>query len=680
MPNRLATETSPYLLQHAENPVDWYPWSNAALQKANEEQKPIFLSIGYSACHWCHVMEHESFEDPEIARQLNANFVCIKVDREERPDLDQIYMQAVQMLTGRGGWPMSVFLTPRLRPFFGGTYWPPRRRQGLPGFDDVLNAVLEAWTDRREQAIEQADKLTERVTLSATETTEENSIDVQALQQAASKISTQFDAAHGGFGSAPKFPHAMIVQFLLRMWHRNPERNSDLLQIARTTLDRMAAGGIYDHLAGGFARYSVDQYWLVPHFEKMLYDNALLADAYLDLYCVTNEASYRQVAYEVCNYVLRYMTDTEGGFHSTEDADSEGEEGKFYVWSKAEVFEALASEEMASKFCYVYDITDAGNFEGKNILNRPKTLSQCASAKGWDAEQLATEMQIAREQLLVVRDQRVRPGKDDKILASWNGLMIHSLARVGAALQHHAFIQAAAQAAEFILSQMRGPDERLLHTWRQGKGKIDGFLDDYANVANGLVTLYESTFDDRWINRAVPIAEMMLQLFHDESRGGFFYTAKNDPTLIARIKDTQDGSIPSGNSMAATVLLRLGQLCSRSDFMDAACATLRNSATLMTQYPLAAGQLLGATDFWLGPTQQIVLAQRDPMDEALATELRRRYLPRSVIAAPSKSKHLSALLNGKQAECEPALYVCQANTCTSPIMGEQIRPAITKLR
>ena len=678
MPNRLATESSPYLLQHANNPVDWYPWSEEALTLSRESNKPIFLSIGYSACHWCHVMEHESFEDEQIAQQLNSNFVCIKVDREERPDLDQIYMQAVQMMTGRGGWPMSVFLTPDLQPFFGGTYWPPQRRHGMPGFGEVLAAVLDAWENRREMAIEQAAQLTERIN-SETASEEGTAIDYVLLDKASREICSQFDSVNGGFGEAPKFPHSMIVQFLLRMWHRDRDRNADLLEVATKTLDKMAAGGIYDHLAGGFARYSVDAQWLVPHFEKMLYDNALLADAYIDAYAATGRDQYAVVAREICDYILGYMTDSSQGFHSTEDADSEGEEGKFYVWT-AEEIEGLLEPELAERFCYVFDITERGNFEGKNIPNLPKSLEQCAQIKGWDPATLKTEMVSAKETLLAVRDQRIRPGKDDKILSGWNGLMIHSMARIGSVLNEPRFVSSAVDAADFILNSMRSDDGRLLHTYRHGEAKLAAYVDDYANLTNAFVTLYESTFQDRWIEIAIEFADVMLARFRDPTAGGFYYTANDHESLIARPKDLQDNSVPSGNAMAATALQRLGTLCNREDYLQAAEEAMRLALPIIKRYPLAVGQMLIAADNFVGPMQQIVVAEPTSNEARFADAVRRRFLPTSVLAAPSDSPHLASLVAGKATnDGKSRLYLCEQYACQKPIEEDEIDTRIESL-
>ncbi|MBW8883199.1 MAG: thioredoxin domain-containing protein, partial [Planctomycetia bacterium] len=618
MPNHLATESSPYLLQHQNNPVDWHPWGAEAINRAKKEDKPIFLSIGYAACHWCHVMEHESFENEPIAKYLNEHFISIKVDREERPDLDQIYMNAVQLLTGRGGWPMSVFLTPDLKPFYGGMYWPPTPKMGMPGFEQILVAVNDAWRNRRDGVLRQADELTGY--LQTIEQGEEanrpasialrpeglsNDDAVQILDNASRALQRSFDSRQGGFGSAPKFPHSMDLQLLLRLHKREPKQN--LLEMVTLTLDKMASGGIYDHLAGGFARYSVDERWLIPHFEKMLYDNALLTSAYLDAYLVTRDERFARIVRETCNYILTYMTDTGGGFHSTEDADSEGEEGKFYVWTPAEI-KTILGDKAAERFCYVYDVSEAGNFEhGKSILNLPKNLEQCAALKGWDVEQLKKELAASRVKLLAARDQRVRPGKDDKILVSWNALMIDALARAARIVEQPGYAIAAEKAADFILLKMARSDGRLLHTWRNGHAKLDGYLDDYAYFVNALVTLYEATFNERWIEDAVRLADVMLQHFTDKDRGGFFFTADDHEQLIARNKDLHDASVPSGNAMAATALLRLGKLCGKTEYLEAASSTLAAAQPVMERMPTAVGQMLIALDLYLGPSTELVL-------------------------------------------------------------------------
>jgi uncharacterized protein YyaL (SSP411 family) len=674
MSNRLALESSPYLLQHKDNAVDWYPWGAEALTRARKEQKPIFLSIGYSACHWCHVMEHESFENLEIGALLNSRFISIKVDREERPDLDQIYMNAIQIMTQHGGWPMSVFLTPDLQPFYGGTYWPPYARMGMPGFIQVLQAIDELWRTRREDAVAQAEQLTQYLQQSDLAETGAGPVDERLLQGAVVHLQRDFDSVHGGFGFKPKFPHAMALQFLLRMWRRTGR--DGLLQMVRLNLDKMASGGIYDHLGGGFARYSVDERWLVPHFEKMLYDNGLLAGAYLDAYQATGDASYGRVVRETSDYVLNYMTDAVGGFHSTEDADSEGEEGKFYVWTPAEVQQVLGRQR-GERFCYVYNVTDVGNFEGRNILNLPKTIEQCAQLKGWQLDELQAELAESRHQLLSARDQRVRPGKDDKILLSWNALMIDSLARAAGVLGEPRYLAAAARAADFILQKMTRPDGRLLHSWRNGQAKLAAYLDDYAFFIQSLITLYESQFDERWIDQAVRLADLILAHFADPQAAGFFYTADDHERLIARNKDFLESSVPSGNAMAAMALLRLGKLCGRVDYLQAAHGVIATAASLLERAASGMGQMLSAAEMQLGPLSEIaILGNHRQGDTASAiTDLRRRYLPNRVLACrkpgdPGSSPHLGSLFEGKTiAGAEPTVYVCENFACQAPVAG-----------
>jgi uncharacterized protein YyaL (SSP411 family) len=675
MPNRLAHETSPYLLQHANNPVDWYPWGPEAIERSRAENKPIFLSIGYAACHWCHVMEHESFENPAIAHVMNEHFVNIKVDREERPDLDQIYMNAVQALTGHGGWPMSMFLTPDLKPFHGGTYWPPTARGGMPGFDQVLRAVAEAWRTRREDLSSHADDLTQHVQSMELLERSEEGLRPELLDEAASALERVFDFTYGGFGRAPKFPHAMDLQLLLRVWRRN--RKKVHLDMVKLNLDKMAQGGIYDHLGGGFARYSVDERWLVPHFEKMLYDNALLAGAYLDAYLVTRDANYARVVRETLDYTLRDMTDELGGFHSTEDADSEGEEGKFYVWSPQEVADLLGAAE-AERFNYVYDVTEGGNFEGHSILNLPKSLPQVAQLRGWDLDELTTSLADSRAKLLQRRSQRVRPGKDDKVLVSWNALMIDAMARAGAVFREPRYVNAATRAAEFIFDQVRRPDGRLLHTWRRGQAKLDAYLDDYAYLANALVSLYESTFHERWIDEAVRLADMMLKHFQDRERGGFYYTANDHEQLIARNKDLIDSSVPSGNAMAATALIRLGKLCGRADYSHAAYETLELAVSIMERSPTAAGQSLLAADMHLGPFHEIVILgdRNQPDTREVLEALYDSYMPNRVVAHRNREDEDGAasvepIFVGKPLQQpEPTVYICQRFTCQAPLHGK----------
>ncbi len=547
-PNRLVHETSPYLQQHAHNPVDWYPWGPEALAAAVKFDRPIFLSIGYSACHWCHVMEHESFENAAIAELMNEHFINIKVDREERPDLDQIYMSAVTALTGRGGWPMSVFLTPKLEPFYGGTYWPPTSRMGMPGFGDVLTQVYAAWVHRRDDVERGARELTDAVVEAGRSTAEQQPLSESLLKKAESTLLRTADHVHGGFGSAPKFPHPMDLRLLLRTAKRF--KTPEALEVVRLTLDKMSAGGIYDHLGGGFHRYSTDSRWLVPHFEKMLYDNALLATAYLEAFQVTHEPRYAEVVRETLDYVLREMTDPQGGFYSTQDADSEGEEGKFFVWSEEEVVSILGPE-LSPLFAYCHDVTPHGNWEGANILNRVKTHAQAAKILGTNEDRLAELLAECRRKLFEVREKRVHPGRDEKILVGWNGLMISAMAQAGSVLSEPRFTAAAARAADFVLDRMRGPGGQLLHTCKDGSARLNAYLDDYACLIDALVEVYQANFDAKYLDAALGLAKDLIDRYGDKNAGGFFFTPHDHEPLISRNKDVHDNATPSGNAMAA---------------------------------------------------------------------------------------------------------------------------------
>jgi uncharacterized protein YyaL (SSP411 family) len=672
--NRLIHETSPYLRQHANNPVDWHPWGPEALERARKLDRPIFLSIGYSACHWCHVMEHESFEDPEVARILNEHFVSIKVDREERPDLDQIYMTAVQLLTGQGGWPMSMFLTPDLKPFYGGTYFPPDDRYGRPSFKRLLLALVEAWQTRREEISQSSDQITQRLQEVGKVKPAEGELEPRLLQTAAGMHARIFDSTYGGFGSAPKFPHPMELRLLLRVWKRFGDEEA--LHMARLTLDRMAMGGIYDHLGGGFHRYSTDERWLVPHFEKMLYDNALLTVAYLEGYQATGDAIYRKVVEETLGYVLREMTSPEGPFYSTQDADSEGEEGKFYVWSAQEI-EQVLGKERAELFTYVYGVTPEGNWEGRNILHRTRRDEQDARMLRLPEAELRRVLEDCKRELFAVRGRRVRPGRDEKVLTSWNGLMIAAFARAAQALGNPDYAAAAVRAADFVLRVLRAPDGRLLRTYSAGsKGKLNGYLEDYAFMLDALVSLYEATFEARWIEAALDLAGKLIAECWDDAEGGFFYTGRSHEALIARTKDPHDSSIPSGNSMASLALLRLSKLTGRRELWDKAEATLRLFRGLMAASPLAAGQMLVALDFYLGPVQQFAVVG-DRSDEetgrALAV-IRNLFLPNSVVAAKSAAEDtartdLLPLLADNTARGAVTTYICQNFTCQAPLVG-----------
>ncbi len=674
MPNQLAHETSPYLLQHKDNPVEWYPWGEEALERATQEEKPIFLSIGYSACHWCHVMEHESFEDEQISRQLNENFVCIKVDREERPDLDQIYMIAVQLMTGRGGWPMSVFLTPDCYPFYCGTYWPPHARGGMPGFDQVLAGVASAWQNRRDEIQSNAVQLSDQLARFDLSAGDPSPLTEELLHAAGQAIQRPYDPVHGGFGGAPKFPQPMNLDVLLRLWYRNS--NEAYLQIVRTTLDKMAGGGIYDHLGGGFARYSVDAQWLVPHFEKMLYDNALLAGLYLDGFLATRDPAMADVARETLDYVLRDMTHPNGGFYSTEDADSEGEEGRFYLWTPGELDEVLGPD-IAERFAHVYDVSAAGNFEGKNILNRPKTWAQYGQILDRDPSDLQAEMAQAREALRAAREKRVRPGRDEKIIVAWNGLMIDSLARAAGVLDDRRYLQAAVAGVDFLLDELRDDRGRLRHTWRDGVAKFDGYLDDYACLINALVSVYEAGFRESYIDDATTLADTLLEKFADPDRGGFFYTADDHEPLITRPRDMLDSSVPSGSSMAATALWRLGTLTGRQKLRDAAKQTLHSASHGMQTHPTGAGQMLAALDAFLGPMHQIVLVhpRRDTASD-IRKLLAEHYIPNRVLSARTlgdampRSTALDELFKGRETDSDqPRMFVCQEGICSEPAVG-----------
>jgi uncharacterized protein YyaL (SSP411 family) len=674
--NRLLAETSPYLRQHAHNPVDWFPWGDAALQKARELDRPIFLSIGYSACHWCHVMERESFEDADVAAILNEHFVSIKVDREERPDLDQIYMTAVQLMTRHGGWPMSVFLTPDLQPFYGGTYFPPADRHGLPSFRRVLLAIVEAWTKRRAELVAQAQDLTRHVQDSMQVDAQPGELDDTLLRTAEHYLERAFDSTHGGFGGAPKFPHPMDLRLLLRLWKRFGDE--DALNIATATLDHMARGGLYDHLGGGFHRYSTDARWLVPHFEKMLYDNALLTVTYLEAFQATGNSLYREVVEQTLAYVGREMTSPEGAFYSTQDADSEGVEGKFFVWSRAEVEEVLGRDE-AELFCGVYDVTPEGNWEEHNILHRDRSDEQEARLLKLPVDELRRRLDASRHKLFQTRERRVKPGLDDKVLTSWNALMIAAFAKAGQALDNPQFIERAAAAADFLLTRMRTSDGRLYRTTRTGdQPRLNGYLEDYAYLIDALVSLYEATFDPRWIADARRLASVLFEQFWDEAGGGFFYTATDHEQLISRGKDPHDNATPSGNAMAVTGLLRLGALTGDRETLDKAERTLKLFREQMSQLPHVSGQMLIGLDFYLGPTAEIVVVG-DPADEEVRQALRllrSGFRPNQVLAfrpidaaAAEAAEKVVPLLVDRTSQGSVTTYICRQFTCAAPVVG-----------
>jgi len=667
--NRLAKEKSPYLLQHAENPVDWYPWGEEAFAKARTEDKPLFVSIGYATCHWCHVMERESFEDERIAALLNERFVSIKVDREERPDLDDIYMAAVQLLSGQGGWPMSVFLTPDRKPFFGGTYFPPEDRYGRTGFPTLLERVSEAYRTRRGEIESGADQVARRIASFSETPPGSGLLTAGLVAGAADALLRGFDRTYGGFGRAPKFPHSMGIQLLLRQYRRTGDLR--FLEAAGVTLDRMAAGGIYDHLGGGFHRYSTDARWLVPHFEKMLYDQALLVPAYLEAFLLTGQAAYRRVVEETLDYVRRDMTSPEGAFYSTEDADSEGAEGLFYTWTPEEI--AVELGEDAALFAAAYGVEPEGNFEERSILHRSATDEALALRFSLPAPEVDGRLERARGRLLASRSRRVRPARDDKVLAGWNGLMISAFARAGSALDEPRFTQAAAAAADFVLARMQH-EGRLRRVYMDGQARVPAYLEDYAALVAAAVDLYEATFETRWLAEGVRLAEILRRDFEDQA-GGFFGTSEEHRDLIVRPKNAQDGSTPSGNSLAAWGLLRLGRLAGRPEFESAGERTLRTFQALLEEAPGAFHQMLLAVDLYAGPRQEIVIAGPAQAEgtRALLRVVRARFLPHAAVAwtAGEDGTPLplaSGLTAGKSTvDGRPAAYLCRDFTCGAPI-------------
>ena len=657
MPNHLVNETSPYLLQHAHNPVDWYPWGEEALRKAKQEDKPIFLSIGYSACHWCHVMAHESFEDEKVAAILNEHFISIKVDREERPDLDRIYMSAMQAMTGRGGWPMSVFLTPDGLPFYGGTYFPPRRLYGMPSFTEILLAVTDAWRNRRQELIAGSKELVAAIEQQSAvhEGVKREEVKRDTLEAAREKLWQQFDRVYGGWSEAPKFPQPMVLEFLLRYHHTTGDERA--LQMVIQTLEAMARGGMYDQLGGGFHRYSVDNRWLVPHFEKMLYDNAQLARVYLHAWQVTGEPFYRTITEEILDYVAREMTDAVGGFYSTQDADSEGEEGKFFLWTAAEIRRILGDE--AEACMAAYDVTERGNFEGKNVLEFISDLAQRPA------------LSEARRRLFAAREQRVRPGRDEKMLTAWNGLMLAAFAEAARVLGRKDYQQIAERNAEFLLRELRREDGRLLHYWKEGKAHFNGYLEDYSYLVEGLLELYQTTFEPRWYQAARELADLMIEHF-SAPEGGFFDTSDDHEALIIRPKEVQDTAVPSGNAMAAFVLLQLAGLSGEPGYTKLARRSLEPMQPLLARYPLGFGQWLIALDYALSHPREIAIVGNPEAADtrALLEVCRSGYRPHQVVAlgAPDADVPFVPLLQGRhQIEGHATAYVCVDMTCQAPV-------------
>ena len=670
MPNRLAEETSPYLIQHAHNPVDWFPWGPEAFSKAKLEDTPILLSVGYSACHWCHVMERESFEDPAIASLMNDNFVCIKVDREERPDVDSIYMGAVQAITGQGGWPMTVFLTPNGEPFYGGTYFPPEDRGGLPAFPRVLEALSQTYREKRDEISLTTDKLLEQMRRVTEINSDFSTINVGVMDRAVNLIGTQFDEKFGGFGLQPKFPQPMVYEFLLRHYLRTGDHKT--LEIVETTLDRMAMGGIYDQLGGGFHRYSTDTFWLVPHFEKMLYDNALLARLYIHAYQVIGKPLYRQIAEETLDYVLAEMTDSSGGFYSAQDADTEGEEGKFFVWRPEKILEVLGKcdGEIVNRY---FGVTIEGNFEGMSILNVKVPPEEFAAKEGITEDDLIELLNRAKSRLRSVREQRIKPGLDDKVLTSWNALMMGAFAEAGRVLDRPDYIEAATNCGDLLLGKLRTDDGRLLRTYKNGESKLKAYLEDYASLVSALLLLHEATFESRWLCKAIELGNDLVDLFWDDNDGQFYDTGTDHEELVLRPRDIQDNAIPSGNSMATEALLKLAIVTGDAELERRSITAIRSTIPMMSQFPISFGHWLCALDFYLASVKEIALiGDACSIDtKTLAAEVFRNYLPNKVLV----SRHFDdeaisglPLLSGKvQIGNRPTAYVCHNYACEIPV-------------
>ncbi|MBN1447977.1 MAG: thioredoxin domain-containing protein [Bacteroidetes bacterium] len=671
--NRLVFTSSPYLLQHARNPVDWHPWGEEAFAKARAEDKPVFLSIGYSTCHWCHVMEHESFENEDVAAFLNEHYVSIKVDREERPDVDHIYMTVCQAMTGSGGWPLSVFLTPEKKPFFAGMYFPPDDRFGRPGFIRVLQALHNAWTGDRQKVLGIGEELQEKLAESMQSRPGELPDDL--LAQAVKSFKSNYDEVFGGFGSAPKFPMGHTLSFLLR--RATAEGDAELLRMVEHTLMRMYRGGMWDHLGGGFCRYSVDRKWLVPHFEKMLYDNALLLMAYTDAFQTTGTEAYRRIAMEIVDYIRRDMTDATGLFFSAENADSEGVEGKFYVFTRKEFADIVG--EHADMLAEYFGVEEAGNFEhGQNILHIAVDPQEWAQRQGLDLTDALERVADAKQKLFAARAQRIHPSLDDKSLASWNGLMIAALARAGSAFGDESVTRMAQRAADAILERMLTKDGTLLHRIRGGDAGIPGFLEDYAFLTWGLIDLYQATFDVRYLTHAVSLTEEMLSRFSAQDHGALFFTADDAEELIVRTVESHDGALPSGNSAAAYNLVRLARMTGRSEWEERAQDIMRAFAAQLERYAAGSTVMLTALDFAKEDGQEIVLAGRDTAAvSSLAAEVRRRWLPRSVLLfhpdgdAEEIRRLVPFIEHNAAVDGKPAAWVCRNFACEMPVHGAE---------
>ena len=671
MPNRLAQENSPYLLQHAHNPVDWFPWGAEALEKARAEDKPIFLSVGYAACHWCHVMEHESFENHATAALMNAYFVNIKVDREERPDIDDIYMQAVVAMTHQGGWPMSVFLTPEGQPFYGGTYFPPARRYNMPGFNEVLQTVAQLWQEDRQQLLESAQNISAYLQNNAPQPGTTAPLTPQVTEEAAQLLAQNYDWQNGGWGQAPKFPQPMIIEFLLQ---RAARSDQTALKISEHALQAMAQGGMYDVVGGGFARYSVDNHWKIPHFEKMLYDNAQLARAYLHAYLLTHNPFYRQVCEATLDFVLRELRHPAGGFFSSLDADSEGVEGKYYLWRWDEIRALGLPRDEEDFFVAVYGITKSGNFEGSHVLQRVLSDEDLAVKFKLQPAEISAKLESIHTRMLAARATRVHPSTDNKVLTAWNALMLTAFAEAGRYLKRQDYLSAAIHNAEFLLDEMH-TTRGLLRSWREGKAHLKGYLEDYAALILGLLALYQSGAEPRWYNSAVALAEEMIAHFSD-SAGGFFDTGDNHEKLLLRPKETQDNATPSGNALATLALLQLSAYSGKGTWRDLAEEMLAGTAPLMTRYPTGFAQWLCAADFALASVVEVaILGEPDSPEFGALTEILWEAYRPHLVAAISKfppGEHAPELLRARDLINQQAsVYVCQNFICKYPVTSPE---------
>ncbi len=686
-PNKLINEKSPYLIQHAYNPVEWYPWGEEAFQKARDEDKPIFLSIGYSTCYWCHVMEREVFENEHIANEMNKLFVNIKVDREERPDVDRVYMSALQAMTGSGGWPMSMFLTPELKPFYGATYVPPKSKYGLPGFEDLITQLFDAWMNRRDEVLESGGKIIEHIREASQNTSSENELNKEMLLKGAQQFKNGFDEEYGGFGGAPKFPRPPGINFLLRAYYRFED--SESLQMVIRTLLQMAKGGMYDHLGGGFHRYSVDRYWRVPHFEKMLYDQAQLAVNYLETYQITGDKYFGDITRDVLAYVSRVMTDAEGGFFSAEDAESvidpaephEKEEGAFYVWSKSEIDSLLGED--SEIFNYFFGVNDYGNapqgsdphsvFVEKNILYKKHTLSETSNKFERSTDEINELIEECKKILFNEREKRPLPHKDDKILTSWNGLMISAFAKTYQVFDETLYLEKAQMAADFILENLYNPrDKKLLHRWRDGEANIDATLEDFSFFSQGLIDLYEASFDEKYLKLAVELCEVMVNDFYDETEGGFFDTSGKDTSILVRTKEDYDSAEPTGNSVAINNLLRLSALTGNTNWYDMAYKSVLAFSGKLEKMPYAMPQMLVALDSLLYKPKQIIIAGSNNDETAfrMMREVLARYIPDKVVVKIDPNNASNSITFASkviQGSAEPTAYVCENFACRLPV-------------